>query len=115
MPHLDVPRLRLPTGPRADLALAGVVLVLAGVAEGQRLGPDWHATTSVVVSWLLAVAVCSALPLRRRRPLTVGWFTVLGTGACYLMSTVDGPLVVIPIAARWRPAVASRRPSPWRR
>ncbi|MFD7275509.1 sensor histidine kinase [Streptomyces sp. NPDC059862] len=108
MPRLDVTRLRLPTGPRADLALAGVVLVLAGVAEGQRLGPDWDTTTSVIVSWLLAAAVCAALPLRRRRPVAVGWFTVLGTGVYHLLSTVDGPLVVIPIAALYALAAHGR-------
>ncbi|MFF4836680.1 sensor histidine kinase [Streptomyces sp. NPDC001315] len=108
MPHFDVTRLRLPRGPRADLALAGVVLVLAGVAEGQRLGPDWDATTSVIGSWLLATAVCAALPMRRRHPVAVGWFTVLGTGVYYLLSTVDGPLVVIPIAALYALAAQGR-------
>ncbi|MGW9131947.1 sensor histidine kinase [Streptomyces sp. NPDC055681] len=108
MPHLDVTRLRLPTGPRADMALAGVVLVLAGVAEGQRLGSNWDATASVIGSWLLAVVVCAALPLRRRRPVTVGWFTVIGTGVYYLLSTVDGPLVVIPIAALYALAAQGR-------
>ncbi|GGK91704.1 sensor histidine kinase [Streptomyces flaveus] len=108
MPHLDATRLRLPTGPRADMALAGVVLVLAGVAEGQRLGSNWDATTSVIGSWLLAVAVCAALPLRRRHPVAVGWFTVIGTGVYYLLSTVDGPLVVIPIAALYALAAQGR-------
>ncbi|MER5227435.1 sensor histidine kinase [Streptomyces flaveus] len=108
MPHLDATRLRLPTGPRADMALAGVVLVLAGVAEGQRLGSNWDATTSVIGSWLLALAVCAALPLRRRHPVAVGWFTVIGTGVYYLLSTVDGPLVVIPIAALYALAAQGR-------
>ncbi|MCX5366934.1 sensor histidine kinase [Streptomyces sp. NBC_00124] len=108
MPHLDVTRLRLPSGPRADLALAAVVLMLAGVAEGQRLGANWGATTSVLVSWLLAVAVCAALPMRRRHAVAVGWFTVLGTGVYYLLSTVDGPLVVIPIAALYALAAQGR-------
>ncbi|MDX3691761.1 sensor histidine kinase [Streptomyces europaeiscabiei] len=108
MPHLDVTRLRLPPGPRADMALAGVVLVLAGVAEGQRLGSNWDATTSVIGSWLLAAAVCAALPLRRRHPVAVGWFTVLGTGVYHLLSTVDGPLVVIPIAALYALAAQGR-------
>ncbi|MYT75352.1 MULTISPECIES: sensor histidine kinase [unclassified Streptomyces] len=98
MPHLDPARLRLPSGPRADLALAGIVLVLVGIAEGQRLGSDRDATASVIASWLLAAAVCGALPLRRRHPSAVGWWTVLGTGLYYLLSTVDGPLVVIPVA-----------------
>ncbi|MCW8375870.1 sensor histidine kinase [Streptomyces justiciae] len=97
MPRLDVTRFRLPGGPRVDMALAGVVLVLGGVAEGQRLGPDWRATPSMVVSWLLVMAVCGAMLLRRRHPVPVGWFTVLGTGTYYLLSTVDAPLVVVPI------------------
>lgn len=108
MPRLDVTRLRLPTGPRADLALAGMVLVLAGVAEGQRLGPDWQATVSVIVSGLLATAVCAALPLRRRYPVAVGWFTVLGTGVYHLLSGVDGPLVVIPVAVLYGLAAHGR-------
>ncbi|MET8809713.1 sensor histidine kinase [Streptomyces sp. NPDC004546] len=108
MPHLDVSRLRLPTGPRADWALAGLVLALAGVAEGQRLGADWDASASVIGSWILAAAVCAVLPLRRRHPAAVGWCTVLGTGAYYLLSTVDGPLVVIPIAALYTLAAQGR-------
>ncbi|RNF80022.1 sensor histidine kinase [Streptomyces botrytidirepellens] len=108
MPHIDVSRLHLPAGPRADLALAGVVLVLAGVAEGQRLGSNWDAPAAVVGSWFLAVAVCATLPLRRRHPVTAGWFTVIGTGAYYLLSTVDGPLIVIPIAALYALAAQGR-------
>ncbi|KOV49951.1 histidine kinase [Streptomyces sp. AS58] len=108
VPHLDLSRLRLPTGLRADLALSGLVLALSGVAEGQRLGADWDASASVVGSWLLAAAVCAVLPLRRGHPAAVGWCTVLGTGAYYLLSTVDGPLVVIPIAALYTLAAHGR-------
>ncbi|MFE3517626.1 sensor histidine kinase [Streptomyces sp. NPDC059166] len=108
MPHLDLTRLHLPTGRRADLAVAGVVLALTGVAEGQRLGSGWDASASVAGSWLLAVAVCAALPLRGRHPVAVGWFTVTGTGVYYLLSTVDGPLVVIPIAALYALAAGGR-------
>ncbi len=108
MPHLDVSRLRLPAGPRADLALAGLVLLLSGVAEGQRLDAGWDANASVIGSWLLAAAVCSALPLRRSLPVVVGWFTVVGTGVYYLLSTVDGPLVVVPIVALYGLAAQGR-------
>ncbi|WP_399892598.1 sensor histidine kinase [Streptomyces sp. BBFR51] len=108
MPHLDVSRLRLPTGPRADRALAGLVLVLTGTAEGQRLGADWDASASLIGSWALAVVVCAVLPLRRRRPTAVGWFTVLCTGAYYLLSSVDGPLVLIPIAVLYTLAAQGR-------
>ncbi|MFJ7628291.1 sensor histidine kinase [Streptomyces sp. NPDC097595] len=108
MPPFDIRRLRPPTGPRADLALAGLVLALTAVAEGQRLGTEGAATASATGSWALAVAVCAALPLRRAQPLPVGWFTVLGTGAYYLLSTVDGPLVVIPVAALYALAARGR-------
>ncbi|MFE6183695.1 sensor histidine kinase [Streptomyces sp. NPDC056465] len=106
--HLDATRFRLPTGLHADLALAGVVLVLCGVAEGQRLGAQWNATASLIISWLLAVLVCAALPLRRRHPVAVGVCTVLGTGVYHLLSTVDGPLVIVPIAALYALAVRGR-------
>ncbi|UCA50524.1 sensor histidine kinase [Streptomyces sp. WA6-1-16] len=108
MPHLDVSRLRLPSGPRADLALAGLVLALTGVAEGQTLGTDWDANPATVGSWVLAAAVCAMLPLRRSLPAAVGWCTAVGTGAYYLLSSVDGPLVVIPIAALYTLAVRGR-------
>ncbi|MCJ0869140.1 sensor histidine kinase [Streptomyces sp. AP-93] len=85
------------SGPRADMVLVLAVLVLVGVAEGQRLGPGGRAANALVVSWLLALTVCAVLLLRRRFPLAVGWCTVVGTGAYYLLSTVDGPLVLVPI------------------
>lgn len=106
MPRLAFSRFRGLSGLRVDLVLVLVVLALVGVAEGQRLGPDGTAGNALVVSWLLAMAVCAALLLRRRYPVAVGWFTVVGTGAYYLLSTVDGPLVVVPIAALY--ALASQ-------
>lgn len=108
VPRLDPTRLRLPTGPRADLALAGFVLVLTGVAEGQRLGADGEVAASVAGSWALAVAVCAAWPLHHRHPVAVGWWTALCTGAYYLLSTVDGPLVVVPVAALYALAAQGR-------
>ncbi|PWS47376.1 two-component sensor histidine kinase [Streptomyces sp. ZEA17I] len=98
MPPFDPLRRRLPGGLRAEHALALVALTLSAIAEGQRLGPDGRTTPALVVTWLLAVAVCAAFLLRSRHPVAVGWFTVMGTGAYYLLSTVDGPLVLVPIA-----------------
>ncbi|MEU6608350.1 sensor histidine kinase [Streptomyces shenzhenensis] len=105
MPRFDPTRVRLPSGPRADLVLALAVLVLVGVAEVQRWGRDGHAT-SLAASWLLVMAVCAALPFRRRYPVAVGWCTVVGTGAYHLLSTVDGPLVLVPVVALY--ALASQ-------
>ncbi|GAQ52661.1 hypothetical protein [Streptomyces acidiscabies] len=71
----------------------------------------------MLVSWLLAAAVCAALPLRRRHPVAAVWFTVAGTGVYHAMSTVDGPLVVVPVAALYALAAGggSASRSPWRR
>ncbi|MFB7937087.1 sensor histidine kinase [Streptomyces sp. NPDC056049] len=98
MSPFDPLRRRLPGGLRAEHALALIVLTLSAIAEGQRLGPDGHATPTLVVTWLLAVAVCGVFLFRSRHPVAVGWLTVIGTGAYYLLSTVDGPLVLVPIA-----------------
>ncbi|TPQ24139.1 sensor histidine kinase [Streptomyces sporangiiformans] len=61
---------------------------------------------SLIGSWLLIIAVCGALLLRRRYPVAVGWFTVLATGGYYLLSDIDGPLVVVPIVVLY--AIAAR-------
>jgi signal transduction histidine kinase len=107
MPSFDRIRLRLPRGARADAALAaGVFVVVALVAEGQRLSHGEDSLPSLVVSWLLIMAVCGALLFRRRYPEVVGWFTVVGTGVYYLLSDIDGPLVVVPIVALY--AIAAR-------
>lgn len=52
--------------------------------------------------------MCSALLLRRRYPVPVGWFMVTGTGVYYLLSTIDGPLVVVPIAVLYTLAAQGR-------
>jgi hypothetical protein len=77
---------------------------VALVAEGQRLRHGRDSLASLAVSWLLITAVCGALLFRRRYPVAVGWFTVIVTGAYYLLSHIDGPLVVVPITALERPA-----------
>ncbi|MFJ7328982.1 sensor histidine kinase [Streptomyces cyaneofuscatus] len=108
MPPSDPLRRRLPGGLRAEHALALIALALTGIAEGQRLGPGGQATPALVASWLLAMAVCGVFLLRLRHPVAVGWFTVVGTGAYYLLSTVDGPLVLVPIAALYGLASSGR-------
>ncbi|MFI9588581.1 sensor histidine kinase [Streptomyces sp. NPDC052236] len=108
MPPFDPLRRRLPGGLRAEHALALTVLALVGIAEGQRLGPGGRTTPALVASWLLAMAVCGALLLRQRHPVAVGWCTVVGTGTYYLLSTVDGPLVLVPIAALYGLASSGR-------
>lgn len=99
VPPFTETRFRLPRGARADAALASGTFVLVAIAEGQRLRGGEGSMPSVIVSWLLIVAVCGALLFRRRAPVAVGWFTALATGVYYVLSAVDGPLVLVPIVA----------------
>jgi signal transduction histidine kinase len=109
MPSFDQTRFRLPRGAPADAALAiGVFVLVALVAEGQRLSHGGESMPSLVVSWLLIMAVCGALLFRRRYPVAVGWFTVLVTGAYYLLSDIDGPLVIVPIVVLYAIAAQGR-------
>lgn len=109
-PSFDPPaRLRLPRGARADAALAGGVFVLVALgAEGQRLRHGGDSVASLIASWPLITAVCGALLFRRRFPVAVGWFTVPATGAYYLLSDIDGPLVVVPVVALYAIAAQGR-------
>ncbi|WP_181359089.1 sensor histidine kinase [Streptomyces sporangiiformans] len=106
MAPFDQTRFRLPHAARADAALAFGVFVLVAIAEGKRLSNGGGSMPSLIGSWLLIIAVCGALLLRRRYPVAVGWFTVLATGGYYLLSDIDGPLVVVPIVVLY--AIAAR-------
>ncbi|WP_327366654.1 sensor histidine kinase [Streptomyces sp. NBC_01217] len=109
MPPFELTRFRLPRGARADAVLAGGVFVLVALgAEGQRLRHGGDSMPSQIASWLLIAAVCGALLFRRRYPVAVGWFTVLATGAYYLLSDIDGPLIVVPIVALYAVAAQGR-------
>ena len=109
MPLLTLAGFRLPRGARADAMLAGGVFVVVALgAEGQRLTHGGDSTPSLIASWLLITAVCGALLLRRRYPVTAGWFTVSATGAYYLLSDIDGPLIMVPIVAMYAIAAQGR-------
>ncbi|WP_417466415.1 sensor histidine kinase [Kitasatospora misakiensis] len=101
-------RLGIPRGVRADAVLAVGTFVLVVVAEGQRLRGGGGSVAGVVASWAVVVAVCGGLFLRRRYPVVVGWFTALATGVYYLLSTVDGPLVLVPIMVLYGIAAQGR-------
>jgi signal transduction histidine kinase len=99
----------VPRGVRADALLAfGVFVLVAFVAEGQRLRGGGGSSAALVVSWLLITAVCGGLLVRRRYPVVVGWCTVVATGAYYLVSDIDGPLVVVPVVALYGIAAQGR-------
>jgi signal transduction histidine kinase len=82
--------------------------VLVAIAEGQRLSTGEGSVPTRIASWMLIVAVCGALLFRRRFPVAVGWFTALATGGYYLLSAIDGPLVVVPIVALYAIAAQGR-------
>jgi signal transduction histidine kinase len=89
--------------------LAGGVFVLVALgAEGQRLSNGGDSVPLLIASWPLIMAVCAALLFRRRYPVAVGWFTVLTTGAYYLLSDIDGPLIIVPIVALYAIAAQGR-------
>ncbi|WBB63398.1 histidine kinase [Streptomyces sp. WMMC500] len=109
MSSSDQTRFRLPRGARADAVLAiGVFVLVALGAEGQRLSGGGDSLSSLVISWVLVTAVCGALLFRRRCPVAVGWFTVLVTGVYYLLSDIDGPLVIVPVVALYAIAAQGR-------
>ncbi|CCK24842.1 histidine kinase [Streptomyces davaonensis JCM 4913] len=108
VPPFAPPRFELPSGTRADAALALGTFALVAVAEAQLLRGAEGSTPSLVVSWLLIAAVCAALLFRRRYPVGVGWFTALATGGYHLLSETDGPLVVVPIVALYAIAAQGR-------
>ncbi|MEV0173670.1 sensor histidine kinase [Streptomyces sp. NPDC050803] len=108
MSPLAQTRFRLPRGARADAVLALGTFVLVAIAEGQRLRDGEGSALSLSVSWLLIAAVCGALFFRRQVPVAVGWFTALATGGYYVLSAVDGPLVLVPIVALYAIAAQGR-------
>ncbi|MFD8914635.1 sensor histidine kinase [Streptomyces sp. NPDC059575] len=108
MPPLDRLRFRPPRGVQADAALGLGALALLGIAEGQRLSAGEGSMPSRIASWVLIVAVCGSLLFRRRYPVAVGWFTALATGGYYVLSPIDGPLVVVPIVALYAIAAQGR-------
>jgi signal transduction histidine kinase len=103
------PRLRLLHGRAADAALAGAVFALTAVGGvrafiGEHREP-WAAT---VLGWVLIVAACGALYLRRRRPVAVAVFVLAATFAHYLSTVYDGPLMVALVVALYTAAAEGR-------
>ncbi|QNP68078.1 sensor histidine kinase [Streptomyces roseirectus] len=88
----------------ADAVLALGTFGLVAFAEGRQVGEG----RAEFGAWVFVVVVCAALPYRRRYPVAVGWFTALATGAYYLVSDTDGPLVVVPVVALYALAAGGR-------
>ncbi|MEV5568588.1 sensor histidine kinase [Spirillospora sp. NPDC052269] len=98
-----------PRGRTADVVIAGGVLALVTAGSAQSLyGPREEPWSITAVGWVLILAVCGSLALRRVHPVPVAVFTLLVTIVYYVMSTYDGPLLVAFILALYTVAEAGR-------
>ncbi|WP_119729933.1 sensor histidine kinase [Thermomonospora amylolytica] len=102
-------RLRLPRGRAADAALAAAVFVVSATGTLRAFvgepGESWAVT---VLGCVLITVACAALYLRRRHPVAVGTLVFAATGAYYLTSVYDGPLMIALMVALYTAAAAGR-------
>ncbi|MGW5677646.1 sensor histidine kinase [Streptomyces sp. NPDC003860] len=102
-------RSRLPRSPRVDVAVnVGVVAVVAIGALRPLMGARSEPWPLTVVGWLLSAVVCAALFFRHRRPVVVAAVALVGTGAFYLLSEYDGPLLIAFVVALYQVAADGR-------
>ncbi|GAA2085979.1 sensor histidine kinase [Streptomyces albiaxialis] len=92
---------------RPGVALAGgvFVLVAGGTVPILAKGRD-EAWPTTVFGWALIVVTCGALAFSGRRPVGVAALTLVTSGAYYLTSAYDGPLLLAVIVALY--VVAAR-------
>ncbi|MEU3220243.1 histidine kinase [Streptomyces sp. NPDC006971] len=101
---------RMPLGRAADAALACAIGLAVALGSMRSLFPQhrlepWGATTA---GWVLIAAACGALYFRRRRPVAAAAVCAAATGAYYLVSSYDGPLMIAPVVALYAVAAAGR-------
>ncbi|WP_225859294.1 sensor histidine kinase [Streptomyces albicerus] len=90
----------MPRGRAADVAVAGGIFVLSVVGSLRAfIGAREESWLVTGLGWVLMAAACGALYFRRRRPVAVAVFVLVVTGAYYLSSVYDGPLMVAVIVA----------------
>ncbi|GHB74850.1 two-component sensor histidine kinase [Streptomyces viridiviolaceus] len=100
----------MPRSRAADAAVAGAVGLVVAVGSVRSLFPQdrtesWGATA---VCWVLVAVACGALYFWRRWPVAVAAVCIAATGAYYLVSRYDGPLMIAPIVGLYGVAVAGR-------
>ncbi|GAA0959019.1 sensor histidine kinase [Actinocorallia libanotica] len=96
-------------GRGADGALAVLAFVLVGLGSLRSLvvvGRESWAVTAL--EWVLIGLVCGALYLSRRRPVPVALFTLVGAMCYYLLSSSDGPVLVVFVMALYWVAAGGR-------
>lgn len=95
-------------GRAADAAVAAaaaLVMTVAAVPLWVRAAPQpWR----IAVDLVLILGVCATLAFARRRPVPAGGCALVGMFAYYLVSSIDGPLMVVFMAALYAVAAAGR-------
>lgn len=89
-------------GAAADAVAA--VAVAAVVVAGTLLPSRPPAAQPDVWGWVIALAACAALCLRRRHPLAVAVFTLVACAVYYPVTAVDGPVVLTFVVALYTAA-----------
>lgn len=95
----------VPRGRAVDIAV--LLLVVAG-AFRPLFGARQESWTMTVLGWSLSAAMCGVLRFRRRHPVGVASVVMVGTGAYYLSSAYDGPLLIAFVVALYEVAARGR-------
>ncbi|TDC56542.1 sensor histidine kinase [Actinomadura sp. KC345] len=96
-------------GRLTDKAVATGVLVLVAVGSSRPLiAPGSEPWATTVITSVLIVIGCGALYFSRRFPVTAALVAVVATGAYYILSLFDGPLMIAPIVALYMIAAQGR-------
>jgi signal transduction histidine kinase len=88
----------------AGVTLLVVVTTAVGVLGAGRTDP----LPLALLGWALILAVCGTLFLGRRYPVAACVCALVGTGVFYVVSTLDGPLVVVLMLCLYGVAAAGR-------
>ncbi|MFH9612013.1 sensor histidine kinase [Streptomyces sp. NPDC017448] len=92
---------QMPRGRAADVAAAGAVGLAVVLGSLRSLFPQdrLESVGATAASWVLIALACGALYFRRRWPVAVAGVCTAATGAYYLVSSYDGPLMIVPVVA----------------
>ncbi|GAA4142046.1 sensor histidine kinase [Actinomadura keratinilytica] len=93
---------------RHGAAAAALAVLVAGSTVAMWLRAPAHPPWRAAVDGLLVLSVCGTLPLLRRRPLAGGLYALSATCAYYVLSPVDGPLIVVTVLALYMVAAGGR-------
>lgn len=111
---LGATRLGEKPGPREAIAVAAVVVGVAGIAVAAPARTTDHADTGAIALALVLVAIPIVAPYLRRRPASVGLLAILSAGCGYAWTAVATKLATdglatgaIAIAVVWLASAAA--------